>query len=133
MPLLQPGGVVIPATAVVYGQLVLSPMLASQCCHLQHPLFTETFKAHNRQAEHVAEASDEATLEAAPESASQQQNTISAMNGLQMHPMHVGPLYPDHLELLSEPFEVFSFDFGQPPEESRSEELQVTFDNAVLV
>ncbi len=101
-------------------------MLASQSCHLQPPLFTEPFKAQNREAEHVAKASDEAALEAAPISASQQQNTASAMNGLQMHAMHVGPLYPDHLELLSEPFEVFRFNFGQPLEESRSEELQVT-------
>ncbi len=74
----------------------------------------------------MAKASDEAALEAAPESASQQRNAASAMHGLQMHAMHVGPLYPDHLKLLSEPFEVFRFDFGQPPEESRSEKLQVT-------
>ena len=73
----------------------------------------------------MAEASDEAALEAAPESASQQRNAASAMNELQMHAMHVGPLYPDHLELLSEPFEVFKFDFGQPPEVSQSKKLQV--------
>lgn len=126
MPLLQPGGVVIPATAGVYGQLVQSPMLASQCCHLQQPLLTEPFKAQNREAEHVAEAADESALQAALESAIQQRNAASGMNGLQMHAMHVGPLYPDHLELLSEPFEVFRFDFGQPPEGSQSQKLQVT-------
>ncbi len=108
-------------------------MLASQCCHSQPPLFTEPSKAQNRQAEHVAEAADEAALEAAPESASQQRNAASATNGLQMHAMHVGPLYPDHLELLSEPFEVFRFGFGQPPEGSQSQKLQVTVYNALLV
>ena len=108
-------------------------MLASQCCHPQRPLFTEPFNAQNRGAEDVAEASDEAALEAAPESAGQQRNTATATNGLQMHAMHVGPLYPDHLEFLSEPFEVFRFDFGQPSEGSQSQKLQVTDDIAVLV
>ncbi len=108
-------------------------MLASQCCHLQQRLLTEPSKAENRQAEHVAEASDEAAVEAAPESASQQPNAASAVNVLQMHAMHVEPLYPDHLELLSEPFEVFRFDFGQPPEGNQSKKLQVTDYIAVLV
>ena len=118
---------------MVYGQLVQSPMLASQSCHSQQTLSAKPFKAQNREAEHVAEASDEAALEAAPESASQQRNAASGMNGLQMHAMHVGPLYPDHLELISEPFEVFRFDLGQPPEGSQSRKLQVTVYNAVLV
>ncbi len=81
----------------------------------------------------MAEAADEAVMEAAPESASQQRNVTSAVNGLQMHAMHVGPLYPDHLELLSEPFEVFKFDFGQPPEGSQSKKLQVIVYNTELV
>ena len=81
----------------------------------------------------MAEPADEAALEAASESASQQQNAASAMNGQQMHAMHVEPLYPDHLDLLSEPFEVFRFDFGQPPEGSQSQKLQVTVYCTVLV
>ena len=43
-----------------------------------------------------------------------------------VHSCHVGGLYPDHLQLLSEPFEVFDFDFGQPPDKDRSLQVEVS-------
>lgn len=121
MPLLQPGGVVIPATAVVYGQLVQSPVLAAQACQPRQQSVSEPGKPQDRDAADVAEAKEKAR----PEAANQKQDAMVANVGVQMHVLHVGPLYPNHLELLSEPFEVFKFDFGQPPKGHHSHHLQV--------
>ena len=43
----------------------------------------------------------------------------------QMHAAHVDPLYPEHLRVLCEPFEVFTFDFASPPEQAAAQHLQV--------
>lgn len=44
---------------------------------------------------------------------------------VQMHAAHVDPLYPEHLRVLCEPFEVFTFDFASPPEQDAAQRLQV--------
>lgn len=42
-----------------------------------------------------------------------------------MHAAHVDPLYPEHVRVLCEPFEVFRFDFAKPPERDGAQHLQV--------
>lgn len=116
LSLLQPGGVVIPATAVVYGQLVECPILAAQTSHPPAII----------QQSIPQKASDQALKEStAAEAADHRKDAASMADKAQMHAMHVGRLYPHHLRLLSEPFVVFRFDFGQPPEGDGSQQLQV--------
>ena len=49
----------------------------------------------------------------------------TAPAAVQMHAVHVDPLYPDHLRILCEPFEVFRFDFGSAPGQDGAQHLQV--------
>lgn len=49
----------------------------------------------------------------------------TAPAAVQMHAVHVDPLYPDHLRVLCEPFEVFRFDFASPPGQDGAQHLQV--------
>ena len=133
MPLLQPDGVVIPATAVVYGQLVQSPVLAAQACQPWQQSLSEPSKPQHGVATDVAEAADDAKLEASSAAASQKQDAAFTNVRTQMHALHVGPLYPDHLELLSEPFQVFKFNFGQPPQGHHLRHLQARNEFGILV
>ena len=110
---------------MVYGQLVQSPVLAAQTCQPWQQSVSELGKPQGSDAADVAEAADEARVKASPEVANQKQDAKLANVSAQMHALHVGPLHPHHLELLSEPFEVCNFDFAQPPEGHRSHHLQV--------
>lgn len=56
----------------------------------------------------------------------QQQQHKTHHSTAQMHALHVDGLYPDHIKLLSEPFEVFRFDFARPPEENQGQQLQAS-------
>ena len=49
----------------------------------------------------------------------------TAPAAVQMHAAHVDPLYPDHLRVLCQPFEVFRFDFASPPGQDGAQHLQV--------
>lgn len=44
---------------------------------------------------------------------------------VQMRAAHVDPLYPGHLRVLCDPFEVFRLDFAKPPEQNGAQHLQV--------
>lgn len=50
---------------------------------------------------------------------------VQAPAAVQMYAAHVDPLYPEHLRLLCDPFEVFTFDFASPPEQDAAQHLQV--------
>ena len=89
----QPGGVVLPASATVYGQLVQCPILAAQSSGVQ------------------------------PRQQQQQQQDRCRPPA---HALHVDPLYPGHLKLLSEPFQIFTFDFANPPERGRVQQIQAS-------
>ena len=124
--LLQPGGVVIPTTAVVYGQLVQCPILAAQSHQPQQQHFAQQSMSRNTSGQAGSDSSCNSNpASAARGDVSQKQGPDAALPRTQMHAMHVGPLYPDHMKLLSEPFQVFQFDFEQPPEGDRSQKIQV--------
>ena len=123
---LQPGGAVIPATAVVYGQLVESPILAAQSPDL------------NVQPSAPQTLSPLLAKLPLPLPGSSRDKSVSghgvgagrASVGGQLHAAHVDPLYPDHLRPLCELFEVFSFDFAKPPRQNHTQQLQASLCNA---
>ena len=164
----------VPATATVYGQLVQSPVLASQFpqqpdartpqqTHLQplsnsaHQATDNTAQArfatasasypaaqaagpttdNNAQAESApapasvssGDDSEHAGIATAPAGGSSgndsQHATVLQRAQCQMHACHVDQLWPDHLQLLSEPFEVFRFDFAQPPDGDGTQQIEV--------
>ena len=50
-----------------------------------------------------------------------------------LKPLHVDTLYPGDIKLLSNPFQVFTFDFSDPPMEDRQQLLQVDFPSFKLI
>ena len=123
MPLLQPGGVVIPATALVYGQLVECPILAAQSQDLSYQQSSHAPMSKSLANQAVPSSSDKATLQHAGA-------TAGSSAHAQMRAAHVDPLYPNHLKVLCKPFEVFRFDFANPPAQDGAELLQVQFVHA---
>ena len=111
--MLQPDGIVIPATAVVYGQLVECPVLAAQGDPSGSP-FSTPVGSKPTPGQLESSSIDDASL----------QQTSGSSNA-QMHAAHVDPLYPEHLRVLCEPFEVFRLDFANPPEQDEAQHLQV--------
>ncbi|KAL3150295.1 Protein arginine N-methyltransferase 7 [Trebouxia sp. C0010 RCD-2024] len=111
--LLKPDGIVIPATAVVYGQLVECPVLAAQSHPSGWPSSTHV------KTKPMRGQSESSTMH----SSSFRQTSGPAT--VQMHAAHVDPLYPEHVRVLCEPFEVFRFDFAKPPERDGAQHLQV--------
>lgn len=116
----------------MYGQLVESPVLAAQSLHVpsassQSPS-TQQASAAAASAAHNGAVKDSRQQQHRKHQATQQtgQEQHTEHRQPQLQALHVDGLYPDHIKLLSEPFEVFAFDFACPPKGNQHRLLQAS-------
>ena len=116
----------------MYGQLVESPVLAAQSLHVsaassQSPSAQQA-SAAAAAAAHNGAGKDSRQQQQHKHQATQQMGQEQHTEHRQPHlqALHVDGLYPDHIKLLSEPFEVFAFDFACPPKGDQHRPLQAS-------